>query len=59
MDDVCYVYNYAEDNTLLNTDHRIDSLVAKLENSAMGATHWFDVNGRESNQSKFEAMIFK
>ena len=35
MDDVCNVYNNADDNTLLNTDHRIDSVVAKLENSAM------------------------
>ena len=45
MDDVCSIYNYADDNTLLNTDHRINSLVAKLENSAMVPTHWFDING--------------
>ena len=45
IDDVCNVYNCAADNTLLNTDYRIDSLVAKLENSAMVATHWFDKNG--------------
>ena len=57
MDDVCNVYNYADDNTLLNTDHHIDSLVAKLENSAMVATHWFDINGMKSNQSKLQAMI--
>ena len=57
MDDVCNVYNYADDNTLLNTDHRIDSLVAKLENSAMVATYWFDINGMISNQSKFQAMV--
>ena len=57
MDDVCNVYSYADDNTLLNTDHRIDSLVAKLENSAMVAAHWFDINGMKSNQSKFQAMI--
>ena len=57
MDYVCSVYNYADDNTLLNTDHRIDSLVAKLENSAMVATHWFDINGMKSNQSQFQAMI--
>ena len=57
MDDVCNVYNYADDNTLLNTDHRIDSLVAKLENSAMVATHWFDIIGMKSKQSKFQAMV--
>ena len=49
MDDVCNVYNYADNNTLLNTDHCIDSLVAKLENSAMVATHGFDINGMKSN----------
>ena len=57
MDDVCNVYNYSGDNTLLNTDHRIDSLVAKLENSALVAAHWFDIDGMKSNQSKFQAMI--
>ena len=51
MDDVCNVYNYADDNTVLNTDHRIDSMVAKLENSVMVATRWFDINGMKSNQS--------
>ena len=49
MDDVCKVYNYADNNTLLNSDHRIDSLVAKLESSAMVATHRFDINGMKSN----------
>ena len=57
MDDVCNVYNYTDDNTLLNTDHRIDYLMAKLENSAMVATHWFDINGMKYNQSQFQAMI--
>ena len=57
MDDVCYVHNYADDNTLQNTDHSSDSLVAKLGNSAMVATHWFEMNGMKSNQSKFPAMI--
>ena len=57
MDDVCNVYNYADDNILLNTDHRFDSPLAKLENSPMVATHWFDINGVKFNQSKFQAMI--
>ena len=52
-----FVMHITEHNTLLNTDHRIDSLVAKLENSAMVATQWFDINGMKSNQSKFQAMI--
>ena len=43
MDDVCKVYNYADDNILLNTDHRIDSPEAKLENNAMVATQWYEI----------------
>ena len=39
MGDVCNVYNYADDNTLLNTDHHIDSQVAKLENSEKWTLH--------------------
>ena len=42
--DVCSIYNYADDKTLLNSDHRIDFLVAKFENSAMVTTHWFHIN---------------
>ena len=57
MDDVCNVYHYAGDNTLLNTDHRIVSLGAILENSAMVAAYWFDINGMKSNQSKFQGII--
>ena len=57
MNDVCSIYNYADDNTLPITDHLIDSLVAKLENWAMVATHWLNTNGMKSNQSKFQAMI--
>ena len=59
MQYVYSMYNYADDNTLLNTDHRIDSLVANLENNAMVATHWFAMNGLKSNQSNFQAMILK
>ena len=31
--------------------------MAKLENSATVATHWFDKNGMKSNQSKFQSII--
>ena len=50
-------YDYADDNTLRNTVHRIDSLAAKIEYSALVATHWFYINGMKSNQPRFQAMI--
>ena len=57
LENVCNLYNYADDNTLLNTHHSITCLKTKLETSAAVAMHWFDVNGMKSNQAKFQAMI--
>ena len=57
LENVCNLYNYADDNTLLNTHHSITCLKTKLETSAAVAMHWFDVNGMKSNQTKFQAMI--
>ena len=54
---VCNLYNYADDNTLLNTHHSIADLKYRLETSATVAIQWFDVNGMKSNQAKFQAMI--
>ena len=54
---VCNLYNYADDNTLLNTHHAIADLKYNLETSATVAIQWFDVNGMKSNQAEFQAMI--
>ena len=59
LENVCYFYNHADDNTLLNTYHSITYLKTKLEISAAVAMHWFDfdVNDMKWNQAKFQAMI--
>ena len=45
LENVCNLYNYAGDDTLLNTHRSITCLKTKLETSAAVAMHWFDVNG--------------
>ena len=57
LENVCTLYNYADDNTLSNTHYSITCLKTKLEASSAVAMHWFDVNGMKSNQAKFQAMI--
>ena len=57
LEKVCNLYNYADDNTLLNTHHSIADLKYSLETSATVAIQWFDVNGIKSNRAKFQAMI--
>ena len=59
LEKVCNLYNYADDNTLLNTHNSIADLKYKqeCETSATVGIQWFDVNGMKSNQAKFQAMI--
>ena len=57
LENVCNLCNYADDNILLNTHHSITCRKTKLETCATVAMHWFDVNGKKSNQAKFQAMI--
>lgn len=57
MGNTCRLYNYADDNTIMNTGTTLQSLMGKLENSVNIATRWFDMNGMKSNHSKFQAMI--
>ena len=57
LEKVCNLYNYADDDNLLDTHHSIADLKNNLETSAKVAIQWFDVNGMWSNQAKFEAMI--
>ena len=57
LDKQCNLYNYADDNTLVNSDACILSLKSKLEKSANMASHWFANNHMKSNFSKFQAMI--
>ena len=64
LNDVFYVldkqynlYNYADDNTLVNSDACILSLKSKLEKNANMASHWFANIHMKSNFSKFQAMI--
>ena len=57
LDKQCSLYNYVDDNTLVNSDAYILSLKSKLEKSANMASNWFANNHMKSNFSKFQAMI--
>ena len=53
----CYLYNYADDNSLAYT-HK-DPLIVKvnLENASHLALQWFKSNFMEANPSKFQTML--
>ena len=57
LENVCNLYSYADDITLLNTPRPIADIKYNLEISATVAIHWFDVNGMKSNLAKSQVMI--
>ena len=56
LEKVCNLYNYADDNTLLNTRHCIAYLKYNLVTSGTIKIHWIDINGMKSNQAEFQAI---
>ena len=59
LDSICSLYNYADDNSLLNTGCNLRSLRCKLERSTSVALRWFEMNHMQANPDKFQAMIFQ
>ena len=57
LDKPCNLYNYADDNILVNSGACILSLTSKLDKSANMASHWFANNHMKSKFSEFQAMI--
>ena len=57
VNDVCPLYNYADDNTLAFFHSDMDILRAKLEEGSNIALDWFDENHMKANISKFHSII--
>ena len=57
LEKVSNLYNYADDNTLLNTRHSVASLKYNLETSGTITIYWFDINGMKWNQTEFQAVL--
>ena len=59
LENICSLFNYADDNSLVNTSSTLISLQRKLEVSANVAIHWFKINYMQANPEKFQAMVLK
>ena len=54
--DKCWLYNYADDNTIGKSNKNMNVLQLNLEEGANQALQWFDENGLATNTSKFHAL---
>ena len=59
VNDVCPLYNYADDNTLAFFHSDMDILRTKLEEGSSIALDWFDENHMKANISKFQSIILR
>ena len=59
FNDVCPLYNYADDNTLAFFHSDMDILRTKLEEGSNIALDWFDENHMKANISKFQSIILR
>ena len=59
VNDVCPLYNYADDNTLTLFHSDMEILRTKLEEGSNIALDWFDENNMQTNISKFQTTILR
>ena len=57
LKDKCYLYNYADDNTLACIHKDPKKVKINLEEASQDALRWFKCNFMEANPSKFQAMV--
>ena len=53
----CQVYNYADDNTICDSDTDLSKLKANLKAKSEDAIDWFHQNAMVANPDKFQAMF--
>ena len=57
LQDVCNVYNYADDNTLSFSHYDPNTIKDTLECASLIALRWFNDNFMKANPSKFQALF--
>ena len=53
----CTLYNYADDNSLMNIASTVNAVISNLRSDCINANNSFHENGMSSNLAKFQCMI--
>lgn len=57
LQNICSIYNYADDNTLSFCHKNIEVVKCKLEEACASAIEWFNSNNMKVNPDKFQFML--
>ena len=53
----CNLYNYADDNSIMNSSSDIETVILNLKHDCQNAIQWFTDNGMKANPNKFQFMV--
>ena len=53
----CNSYNYADDNSIINSSPDIETVILNLKHDCQNAIKWFTDNGIKTNPKKFQFMV--
>ena len=53
----CNSYNYADDNSRMNSSPDIETVILNLKHDCQNAIQWFTDNGMKANPNKFQFMV--
>ena len=58
IEELCDVYNYADDNSIGFTGKNTEEVISKLRNVANVMVTWFNDNFLQANPEKFQFIMF-
>ena len=58
MENICDIFNYAEDNTICVHGNDIDEIVKNIEDASNVIMTWFQNNNLQANPEKFQFILF-
>ena len=54
----CKLYNYADDNSMINSSPDINAILTNLKHDCKNAIKWFGYNSMKANPDKFQFMVW-
>ncbi len=57
VEDLCDIYNYADDNTICIHGSVVDDILSELESVSNVLLEWFELNYLQANPEKFQFML--
>ena len=58
LQNLCHIYNYADDNTISYVGSNVDEVIVNLQNVTALMLKWFECNYLKANSEKFQCILY-